>query len=172
MEVPGPSSADSSVARSALRLTTSLATGNKARLLWYRETLKLSWTWSTSHTIIMSAKSLHESNILYPVWKWNCSWSVKYNYTHSILVSQKAWKTADTPLEAMQLFLEELRQGGEHQPSLLLSLDARDDDEERDSALVSVKCFWSFSPYYTRPNPLSTDWRHIIRSAFRAEYLV
>ncbi|XP_046890712.1 uncharacterized protein LOC124477148 isoform X1 [Hypomesus transpacificus] len=74
MEVPGPSSADSSVARSALRLTTSLAT---------------------------------------------------------------AWKTADTPLEAMRLFLQELRQGGEHQPSLLLSLDARDDDEERDSALVS-----------------------------------
>ena len=79
---------------------------------------------------------------------------MKYNYTHSILVSQKAWKTADTPLEAMQLFLEELRQGGDHQPSLLLSLDAREDDEERDSALVSVKCF---SPYYTRPNLLSTD---------------
>ncbi|KAJ8007848.1 hypothetical protein DPEC_G00098450 [Dallia pectoralis] len=36
----------------------------------------------------------------------------------------------------MQLFLEELRQG-EDQPPLLLSLDARDNDEERESALIS-----------------------------------
>uniref|UniRef100_A0A8C4ENM1 HECT domain-containing protein n=1 Tax=Dicentrarchus labrax TaxID=13489 RepID=A0A8C4ENM1_DICLA len=48
-----------------------------------------------------------------------------------------SWKTADTPQEAMQLFLKELRQGGVNQPSLLLSLNARDDDEERDSTLIS-----------------------------------
>ena len=76
---------------------------------------------------------------------------MKYNYTHSILVSQKAWKTADTPLEAMQLFLDELRQEGEHQPSLLLSLDARDDDEDRESALISFYKEMRLKSQWTAP---------------------
>ncbi|KAL1006773.1 hypothetical protein UPYG_G00076890 [Umbra pygmaea] len=66
-----------------------------------------------------------------------------------------AWKKADTPKEAMQLFLEELRQGGEDQPHLLLSLDARDNDEERESTLISFykemreKCQWT-APFNCR----------------------
>ena len=48
-----------------------------------------------------------------------------------------SWKTADTPQEAMQLFLKELIEGGENQPPLLLSLNAGDDDEERDVTLIS-----------------------------------
>jgi len=37
----------------------------------------------------------------------------------------------------MQLFLEELRRGGEHQPDILLALNARDSDEDRDRCLIS-----------------------------------
>nr|XP_055057119.1 uncharacterized protein LOC129441489 [Misgurnus anguillicaudatus] len=47
------------------------------------------------------------------------------------------WKTVENPQEAVRLFLEQLREGGKRQPSLLLSLDARDTDEERDRSLIS-----------------------------------
>lgn len=43
----------------------------------------------------------------------------------------------ENPQEAIRLFFERLREGGKRQPSLLLSLDARDTDEERDRSLIS-----------------------------------
>lgn len=135
-EVPGPSPQDSSLARSVLRLTPSLApvaTVNKATLLWYRETLKLSSTCSTaplrywqfnSLCLIGNKKFQDQRRII----------------THiKSLSHKKEWETAETLLEAMQLFLEELRQG-EDQPPLLLSLDARDNDEEREICFYKQTC--------------------------------
>ncbi|XP_049335358.1 uncharacterized protein LOC111196174 isoform X3 [Astyanax mexicanus] len=48
----------------------------------------------------------------------------------------KEWKSVQDPQEAVQLFLEQLKQEGASQPSLLLSLDATDDDEQRDCSLI------------------------------------
>ncbi|XP_062409026.1 uncharacterized protein LOC134099994 [Sardina pilchardus] len=47
------------------------------------------------------------------------------------------WKTAETPIEAMKQFLGEVKEGAQHLPPLQLSLDAGDNDEERDSTLIS-----------------------------------
>lgn len=55
----------------------------------------------------------------------------------------------------MQLFLEELRQGGVNQPPLMLTLNATEDDEDRDIALISfyktdrAKSQWA-APFHCR----------------------
>ncbi len=41
------------------------------------------------------------------------------------------------PQKVVQLFFEQLHEEGKRQPSLFLSLDARDTDEERDRSLIS-----------------------------------
>ncbi|XP_058603956.1 uncharacterized protein LOC131522468 [Onychostoma macrolepis] len=59
---------------------------------------------------------------------------------HSSRISGPAteeWKTVENPQEAVQLFFEHLREGGKRQPTLFLSLDSRDTDEERDRSLIS-----------------------------------
>ncbi|TKS66091.1 hypothetical protein D9C73_000147 [Collichthys lucidus] len=48
----------------------------------------------------------------------------------------EVWKTA-APSEAVRLFMEDLRRGGDHQPPLRLTLNASDTDEERDGTLIS-----------------------------------
>ncbi|XP_027138272.1 uncharacterized protein LOC109142316 isoform X2 [Larimichthys crocea] len=48
----------------------------------------------------------------------------------------EVWKTA-APSEAVRLFMEDLRRGGDHQPPLRLTLNAGDTDEERDGTLIS-----------------------------------
>ncbi len=47
------------------------------------------------------------------------------------------WKTVEHSQKVVQLFFEQLREEGKRQPSLFLSLDARDTDEERDRSLIS-----------------------------------
>ncbi|XP_076829455.1 uncharacterized protein LOC143475488 [Brachyhypopomus gauderio] len=47
------------------------------------------------------------------------------------------WKTVEDQKETVRLFLEQLRRQGQSQPSLLLMLDSRDNDEERDRSLIS-----------------------------------
>ncbi|KAK0133369.1 hypothetical protein N1851_031095 [Merluccius polli] len=47
------------------------------------------------------------------------------------------WKDAETPIEAMKQFFDGAREGGKHLPPLQLSLDSGDNDEERDSTLIS-----------------------------------
>lgn len=47
------------------------------------------------------------------------------------------WKTAETPNEAMTKFFEGLKEGAKNLPPLQLSLHSGDNDEERDSALIS-----------------------------------
>ncbi|KAE8278882.1 hypothetical protein D5F01_LYC22461 [Larimichthys crocea] len=49
---------------------------------------------------------------------------------------RRVWKTA-APSEAVHLFMEDLRRGGDHQPPLRLTLNAGDTDEERDGTLIS-----------------------------------
>ncbi|XP_058636673.1 uncharacterized protein LOC131543396, partial [Onychostoma macrolepis] len=59
---------------------------------------------------------------------------------HSSSISGPAteeWKTVENPQEDVQLFFEHLREGGKRQPTLFLSLDSRDTDEERDRSLIS-----------------------------------
>ncbi|TKS74054.1 G2/M phase-specific E3 ubiquitin-protein ligase [Collichthys lucidus] len=48
----------------------------------------------------------------------------------------EVWKTA-APSEAVRLFMEDLRRGGDHQPPLRLTLNAGDTDEEWDGTLIS-----------------------------------
>ncbi|KAK0136708.1 hypothetical protein N1851_027115 [Merluccius polli] len=50
---------------------------------------------------------------------------------------QKDWKNAETPIEAMKQFFGGAREEGKHLPPLQLSLDSGDNDEERDSTLIS-----------------------------------
>ncbi|XP_076855020.1 uncharacterized protein LOC143509970 isoform X1 [Brachyhypopomus gauderio] len=47
------------------------------------------------------------------------------------------WKTVEDQKETVRLFLEQLRRQGQSQPFLLLMLDSRDNDEERDRSLIS-----------------------------------
>lgn len=47
------------------------------------------------------------------------------------------WKTVENPQGAVQLFFEHLREGGKRQPTLFLTLDSRDTDEERHRSLIS-----------------------------------
>ena len=47
------------------------------------------------------------------------------------------WKNAETPIEAMKQFFDGAREGGKDLPPLQLSLDSGDNDEERDSTLIS-----------------------------------
>uniref|UniRef100_A0AAV2K1G3 HECT domain-containing protein n=1 Tax=Knipowitschia caucasica TaxID=637954 RepID=A0AAV2K1G3_KNICA len=49
------------------------------------------------------------------------------------------WKKAKGPAEAIQLFCKDLRKGGQDLRPLLLTLDAEDGEEGRDSALI---CFY------------------------------
>ncbi|KAL6459467.1 hypothetical protein MHYP_G00329390 [Metynnis hypsauchen] len=49
---------------------------------------------------------------------------------------KNAWKSVQDPQEALQLFLEQLKQEAGSQPSLVLSLDATDSDEQRDGSLI------------------------------------
>ncbi|TKS66094.1 hypothetical protein D9C73_000150 [Collichthys lucidus] len=46
-------------------------------------------------------------------------------------------QTTEAPSEAVRLFMEDLRRGGDHQPPLRLTLNASDTDEERDGTLIS-----------------------------------
>ena len=48
----------------------------------------------------------------------------------------EAWKTAETPQEAMRLYIDEVKRVGSRQPDLLLALDARDTDADRDHCLI------------------------------------
>ncbi|KAL6455463.1 hypothetical protein MHYP_G00360920 [Metynnis hypsauchen] len=49
---------------------------------------------------------------------------------------KNAWKSVQDPQEALQLFLEQLKQEAGSQPSLVLALDATDSDEQRDGSLI------------------------------------
>ncbi|XP_036069241.1 uncharacterized protein LOC118599079 isoform X2 [Oryzias melastigma] len=49
----------------------------------------------------------------------------------------EAWKKVKNPQKAVELFLKQLKHGGEHQRALFLNLDAGDSDEERDMSLIS-----------------------------------
>ncbi|KAL6455278.1 hypothetical protein MHYP_G00362730 [Metynnis hypsauchen] len=49
---------------------------------------------------------------------------------------KNAWISVQDPQEALQLFLEQLKQEAGSQPSLVLSLDATDSDEQRDGSLI------------------------------------
>ncbi|XP_062846985.1 uncharacterized protein LOC134309265 [Trichomycterus rosablanca] len=48
----------------------------------------------------------------------------------------KEWKSVQDPQKALRLFLEQLKQEGGSQPSLILSLDSTDNDEQRDGSLI------------------------------------
>lgn len=59
--------------------------------------------------------------------------------THIPYLCHTDLKNAETPTEAMKMFFDGAREGGKHLPPLQLSLDAGDNDEEQDSALI---CFY------------------------------
>nr|XP_023665259.1 uncharacterized protein LOC111842646 isoform X1 [Paramormyrops kingsleyae] len=81
-----------------------------------------------------------------------------------------AWKSVQDPQKALQLFLEQLKQEGGRQSSLFLSLDATDNEEERDGALIRFykedreRNQWT-APFHCsiKPSPAShyTVWPHV-----------
>jgi len=54
-----------------------------------------------------------------------------------LLINLSAWKEVKDPQKAIELFLKQLKQGGEHRRTLLLTLEATDTDEEPDMSLIS-----------------------------------
>lgn len=61
--------------------------------------------------------------------------------THITCLCHTDRKNAETPKpkESMKLLFDGVREGGKNLPPLQLSLDTRDNDEERDSTLI---CFY------------------------------
>nr|XP_023665260.1 uncharacterized protein LOC111842646 isoform X2 [Paramormyrops kingsleyae] len=79
-----------------------------------------------------------------------------------------AWKSVQDPQKALQLFLEQLKQEGGRQSSLFLSLDATDNEEERDGALIRFykedreRNQWT-APFHCSIKPSSESLKNLMR---------